>query len=207
MMSGKTLDFQIKNDIAYLILNNPPANPMTELFFDELANICEKHISKEHFEGLIIKSTGRHFSSGADVDGLLEIVKREYNKMIPTQMKKNLKAIQILYKIEKPVVALLKGICYGSAMELALSAHYRLATHTTILALPETTFGLMPGLGGISTLNQKIGFTKTLEMVMTGKAIFAEEALKIGLIDTIFNKDILELKAIEIIQNGRIKIN
>jgi len=199
-MENKVLKYEIINDIAYLTLNNPPGNIMSAKFFDELHEKCSNDISKQDFDGLIIKSEGRHFSGGANVDELLMLFANEKDGELPKTILKNTEAFLVLQKLQKPVLALLKGICYGSAFELALCAHYRWATPGTVLALPEVSFGLMPGLGGINNIFNKIGFAKTMDITLSSRAIFIEEALSIGLIDKIADKKEIEKQAIEFLK-------
>ncbi len=197
-MHYNTLLYGKTKNIATLNLINPPGNVMSMKFFDELLDVCENEIINEDFKGLIISSKGRHFSSGADVKELLNIVKNS-DRLVPGAMEKNLRAIEILHKVSKPKVAVLKGICYGSGFELALTANYRIAQKNILIALPEVSYGLMPGLGGISTLTAIIGGGKTLEFTLTGRAINSEEALSLGLVDEICNKEEIEEKAKRII--------
>ncbi|MDD3876549.1 MAG: enoyl-CoA hydratase/isomerase family protein [Bacteroidales bacterium] len=198
-MIRKALIFEIHDGIAYLTLSNPPANQMNSVFFSELLEICHSDIIKENYKGLIIRSNGRHFSSGADVGELLEIIRKEPDSAVPTSISKNLNAFSILNHLRKPIVALIKGICYGSGFELALCANYRLAAPNSYFALPETAFGLMPGLGGIYALHQMVGAAKTAELVLTAQTISADEALKLGIINDILLKEKLESKARDII--------
>ncbi len=198
-MSYKTLTYQVKDNIARLEICNPPQNTMRLEFFDELLDVCEKQIKKENFSGLIITSAGRHFSSGADVNELTMLIKNNKNNLVPAEMKKNLQAIHILHKLQKPKVAILKGICYGSGFELALTANYRIAQKNTLIALPEVTFGLMPGLGGISALTYIVGESKALELILSGRSIDSNEALSLGLIDKICNKESIEEEAVKTI--------
>lgn len=188
-MNYNSLHFHIDEGIGYLTLNNPPGNPMSLGFFSELYSICSNQLLKVDLTGLIIQSEGRHFSAGAIIDELLTEVQSHHYDTIPEQMKRNAEAFGILRKLNKPVVALLKGICYGSGFELALCAHIRIAAPNTVISLPEVSFGLMPGLGGIHSLVQIAGQAKATELVLTGTAINANEALKMNLIHEIVNKD------------------
>ncbi len=187
-MYYKTITYKTQNEIAYLELSNPPGNAMSMEFFDELLDVCENEIEKENFRGLIITSQGRHFSSGADVNELLKIIKNS-DTLVPEAMEKNLRAIEILHKVRKPKVAILKGICFGSGFELALTANFRVAQKNTLIALPEVTFGLMPGLGGISALTHIIGEAKALELILSGESINADEALRLGIVNVIAEKE------------------
>jgi len=197
-MNYKTISYKKLNNLAHLELSNPPGNAMSMQFFDELLDVCENEIVKEDYDGLIISSQGRHFSSGADVKELLNVIKSS-DKLVPEAMAKNLRAIEILHMVRKPKVAILKGVCYGSGFELALTANYRIAQNNTLIALPEVTFGLMPGLGGVSALTNFVGEAKALEMILSGESINAEDALRLGIVNIIADKEQLISVAVDFV--------
>jgi len=194
-MNYKTLIYRKEQDIVTLSLNNTPANIMDMVFFDELADVCRNIIAKEQYSGVIIQSEGRHFSAGASIKALLDVVHAEPNSDLPAQMKRNLEAFRILRNLSKPSVSILKGVCYGSAFELALTSRYRIAAPGTLLCLPECSFGLMPGLGGIQSLSARVGKAKTMEWVLSSTSINASQALGLGVIDEILPKNHLRDRA------------
>jgi len=198
--SFQTFLFSIQNEIAFLTLNSPPTHTMTPVFFDELWELTHNYMPKESFKGLIISSSGRHFSVGADVQSLLNLIKSEKEALIPQQMYRNSESLRMILKLNKPVVAILKGICYGSAMELALCADYRIGTKQTLLSLPETSFGLMPGLGGGFLCASKLGFAEAAEAIFMCNTYHAEEALNLKLLNEIAIKDDLFIRAQEFIK-------
>jgi enoyl-CoA hydratase len=114
---------------------------------------------------------------------------RSSRQVIPPFISKNSEAFQILNNLEIPVVACIKGICYGSGLELALQAHFRVASTNALLCLPETGFGIMPGLGGIYNSCKCMGTARALEFVLTGNSLSAEVALNDGLVDLVRGKD------------------
>jgi enoyl-CoA hydratase/carnithine racemase len=85
-------------------------------------------------------------------------------------------------KLRKPVVAALHGYCLGGGLELALACDLRLAAHNTVLGLPETGLGLIPGGGGTQRLPRLIGLGRAMDMMLTGDRIDAIEALRMGLV-------------------------
>ncbi len=199
MSGNKTaVAFNEQNDVAWLKLVNPPANIMTSTFFDELSAIVQHNIRGEKFKGLVISSEGRHFSSGADIDGLLNLSKT-YKKhgSLPPFLEKNKETFRVLYALKKPVVSIVKGICFGSGFELALAAKHIIAAPNCKLSFPEASFGLMPGLGGISRLLLRTGFALTAELVLSQKTLFADDALSMGIVDQIVEANMLENSAIK----------
>lgn len=196
----KTIEYTVEDGIAFLCLNQPPANTFSMLFFQELSDVVLNHLLKDTYEGLIIKSNGRHFSGGSDISELLDIVHKNKHNTIPALFLKNTGIFQIIYRLNKPTVALLKGVCYGSGFELALCTQYRLASPNTLICLPETTFGLIPGLGGIHAVACLAGHARAIEFILTGNALNAQDALTYRLIDKIVPKDELLNAGLDILK-------
>jgi enoyl-CoA hydratase len=91
-----------------------------------------------------------------------------------------------------PSIALINGYAFGGGLELALACTFRLAVRTARLGLPEIKLGLIPGYGGTQRLPRLIGEARALEMILTGRAVEAGEAERIGLVNRIVEGDLLE---------------
>lgn len=189
------LTFEEKDDIGYIIINDPPANKMTALFLEEFTYMVRRYIAKSRVKGIIIAGKGRHYSSGADVEQLKEIV--SIQSMVDSN--NNLVAYPVWYLINRttfdffnslsiPVISAIKGLCIGSGFELALCSHIRICGTGSILGLPESTFGFLPGVTGTLRCVELIGLGKALELVLSGETFSAEEAMEMGLIDGVVNK-------------------
>lgn len=83
----------------------------------------------------------------------------------------------------KPLVAAVDGVCLGGGTELALAARYLLASTNpkTRIGLPEVQLGLLPGLGGTVRLPERVGLTLALDMILTGRNLYAKQARRAGL--------------------------
>jgi enoyl-CoA hydratase len=88
----------------------------------------------------------------------------------------------------KPVVAALNGVAYGGGLELALVADLRVAAEHALLALPETTLGIIPGAGGTQRLPRLVGEARAKEMILLGRRLTASEALGWGLVNRVTAK-------------------
>ena len=84
-----------------------------------------------------------------------------------------------------PVIAAVNGIAAGGGCELALACHIRIASPNASFSLPETKLGIIPGYGGTQRLAREIGRGRALEIILTGRTVRAEEALRIGLINRV----------------------
>jgi len=84
-----------------------------------------------------------------------------------------------------PVIAAVNGMAAGGGCELALGCHIRIASANAQFSFPETKLGIIPGYGGTQRLAREVGQGRALEMMLTGRAISAVEALQFGLINLI----------------------
>lgn len=194
-MNLKTIDWKIEQGIGHLILNQPPANKMTGLFFRELEIMTNEVILASAIKALILYGGGRHFSSGADPEELKYKISRnlpsEYPIELPSFLSENIKCFLFLEKLQIPTFAAISGICFGSAMELALFCRYRICAEGSVLGFPETSFGIMPGCGGTIKLPEIVGRAKAIEIIIGGKNFSASEAYDWGIVHKIVNRKVL----------------
>ncbi len=180
-----TVQFKVSEEIAYLTLNRSPKNVMDALFFKEFAWLAAEVLPDLSVKGLIIQGSGRHFSSGTEIPGLMADTIAKQQDFREELFAKNAASFHNLTSLAYPVVAAVRGCCIGSGMELALACHFRLSSPSALFGLPEAQFGLMPGCGGTIRLQELIGRRKAIELILTGKSLLAEEALAYGIVDQI----------------------
>jgi len=186
--------FEQKEDIAYIFINNAPANKISSVFLEELLFVIEHYILNSKLKGIIVTGKGRHYSSGSDVDNLKDIViaqtKIGSNDDVVEypDMKKYRRAFSILLSLQIPVISAINGFCIGSGFELALHSHIRICGKGSIVGLPESTFGFMPGLGGTLRYLEICGFGKAIELVLKGYTFTADEAKEMELVHHIVDK-------------------
>lgn len=109
---------------------------------------------------------------------------------------------QVFNRVEAlhiPTVAAIHGACVGGGYELTLACHYRIASdeRATKIGLPEILLGIIPAWGGSTRLPRLIGIPKALEIILNGKTLVAERALKLGMIDEMVPRDRLMQAALE----------
>jgi fatty acid oxidation complex alpha subunit FadJ len=189
---------EITNGIATVWLDQQgekinKVSPDVIFLFESIIDDLEKDAS---VKGIVLASKKKDFIAGADIEAFQKVQKPGDFEPITR------KGHAILNKIEnskKPVVAAIHGGCLGAGLEIALACHYRVAASdkSTKLALPEVRLGLLPGGGGTQRLPRLIGIQKALDMMLTGKNIYAAPALKMGLVDKIIHKNALHKAAVE----------
>ena len=197
-MSNKkcnTIIFEFTEGIGHIIMNQPPSNMMTIEFFSELGQLVAEMKEMTELKAIVISGQGRHFSAGADLDELLNLVDGERSRdhgiktgNLPDILNKNFETFHFFEKLNIPVISAIRGVCIGSALEFALFTHYRFCGEDAVFGLPETTFNLLPGIGGISRIALLSGRSKALELVLRGNTFPAEEALRIKIVDKILPK-------------------
>lgn len=194
----KVLKWYIKKDIGFLELNSPPSNSMSSMFFEEFYWWRTEIISKSDVKALIIYGNGRHFSSGAVIGDLLGIISRSYNqhgdiKKVSEFLNINSHVFYSLKELKIPVVAAVRGVCIGSAFELALCTDYIVCGEKAVLGLPETSFGLIPGCTGTYLLPQITRKSIAMEIILSGSTFSPQQALEWEIIQKIVPaKDTLE---------------
>ncbi len=189
------ISWDIRDKIGYLHLIDPPENLMDSAFFDELHDLTSRAIPGSKPSAIIISGSGRHFSAGADLDDLMRMIKDEQKEEGSDTLLSNYQAFNFFHELNIPVIAAINGVCIGSALELVMHSHFRLCSEGAILGLPESTYGLMPGMGGIPRLLELAGKAKTMELVLRGNTVNTTDALKWNIVDAIYPKRALSSKA------------
>ncbi|WP_026476557.1 enoyl-CoA hydratase/isomerase family protein [Alkaliphilus transvaalensis] len=202
-MNENTLQFEMvklkmEDQIAIMTLCNGKQNKIINAEFLEL-EVFKNWLQEMKPIGLIICGEGRHFSAGADLEEI------EKYKNTPEPLKERLnKGKIILDFIERlPIVtvAAISGMCCGGGLEIALSCQFRVSTSNSIFSFPEGTIGLLPGLGGTIRLPKLIGKSKAIKMIMSGENYIASEALEMGLVDLVVDKNKHLIEAKKFIEN------
>jgi enoyl-CoA hydratase len=184
-----TVELTKRNDCALLRLNRPEA--LNALSFGILKDISSalKEVASWKVRSLIVTGTGdKAFCAGADIKEL------RGRSLIETRSGAELgqSAFAEIGHLPFPSIAAINGFAFGGGLELALACTFRLATRNAKLGLPEIKLGLIPGYGGTQRLPRLIGEARALEMIMLGRAVTAEEAERIGLVNRIIEGDPVE---------------
>lgn len=146
----------------------------------------------------VIGISGKHdsFIIGAD---LYEIRKTESVEDLLKLSRTGQTLLNRISTFSKPFVIAINGACLGGGLEIALSCHWRFATtdEKTILGLPETRLGLIPGLGGTQRLPRMVGLKAALDMILSANTVSSQQAKEMGMIEDLVNSDQLIEKAEE----------
>ncbi|MFH1296144.1 MAG: enoyl-CoA hydratase/isomerase family protein [Bacteroidota bacterium] len=182
MESNRQIEWEIREGIGVLRINNPPENYLYEPEFVPLKSL-KTWTTDPILKGILIHGKGKHFSAGGDLKRLFELVSKDQN--LETKIAAGAAILNHLTSTDLPLVAAIHGVCFGGGLEIALACHIRVAAENSLFATPETSHGLLPGMGGTVRLPSVIGQTHALQMILSGDMISADEARRIGLIDFI----------------------
>ena len=173
-MSDKvTLDRD--GEVAVVRIQNPPVNALSQEVRAGLLARLEEAEGTDGVKAVVIVGDGRAFIAGADIK---EFGKPPQEPWLP----------DVCDRIEASpliVVASMHGVSLGGGLEIALSAHYRIAQPSARVGLPEVHLGLIPGAGGTQRVPRLTGAEKAIEIITTGRHVKAAEAAEMGLIDKV----------------------
>ena len=185
-MSELTL-LEVHDDVAVITLNNPPVNALSSLVVEAVIARANEVATDDSVQSIVLIGAGSTFSAGADIS---EFEKFRTADGQEGNMLHN--AINLVEALPKPVVAAIHGTALGGGLELALGCHYRLADASAKIGLPEVKLGLIPGAMGTQRLPRLCGITKAAEICATGEMVGAPEAAEAGIIDAIYDTDLLK---------------
>lgn len=169
----------LHGNILVLTLNNPPVNALGVEIRRGLLAAIDIANDNPAVKAILLVGAGRHFCGGADIR---ELGQTPQAPALPEVVKR-------IEDSSKPVLAAIQGVALGGGLEVALAAHYRLATGSARLGLPEVLLGLLPGAGGTQRLPRLIGAKAALELMLSGRHLSAREALDLGLVDRLGDSD------------------
>jgi 3-hydroxyacyl-CoA dehydrogenase / enoyl-CoA hydratase / 3-hydroxybutyryl-CoA epimerase len=157
------------------------ANTFSRDALEGLALVLEE-IKKNNPKGLLIRSAKEGFIAGADVE---EFTRFKTPQEALAFVRLGWDVLQKLHDLPFPTTAMINGFCMGGGLELALACRYRVALDDpkTRLAFPEVMLGIMPAWHGVQWLPKLVGPSVALDMILTGKALDARRAKRIGLVD------------------------
>ncbi len=174
--------WEVKDNIGILMIDNPPQNQLTNPEFVDTEKFTDLANDK-NLRGLVISGNGRHFSSGADKGNLLN---NAINKnLMESKISAGVKLLRQIELLNIPVIAAIKGACFGGGLEIALACHIRVSAPNAMFSLPESDLNLIPGMNAALRLPKIIGSNEALKLILSGDIINAETAHKLKLVDYI----------------------
>jgi len=185
------INYNVNNGIANLVWNMEgyPMNVLNDASMNAFEEALDNALADENVKGMVITSAKDSFVAGADLKMLKEMASRDISKIDPAEAFQEARKFNQLFRKmeigEKPVVAIINGYALGGGFELCLASHYRIALNNpkTKIGLPEAKLGLLPGAGGTQRVPRMIGMEKAAPLLLEGRELAPDKALKAGLIN------------------------
>ncbi|KHO30901.1 short-chain-enoyl-CoA hydratase, partial [Clostridium tetani] len=193
-MDFKNLILEKDGKIAVLTINRPDAlNALNSELLKELDYAIDCLAEDDEVLAVVLTGAGKAFVAGADIGEMKDLTVSEGRKFGVLGNR----VFRKLETLEKPVIAAVNGFALGGGCEISMACDIRIASEKAKFGQPEVGLGITPGFGGTQRLPRLVGPAVAKELIYTADIIGAEEALRIGLINKIVEKDELLDKAKE----------
>jgi enoyl-CoA hydratase len=182
-MENKTISVAIEDHIAVVTINRPEKlNALNARTKEELHEAFASFKTDPGVLAVILTGAGdKAFVAGTDI-GELTALDQESGRQFSLAGQKVFDDVE---NLGKPVIAAVNGYALGGGCELALACHLRVASEKAVFGQPEVNLGIIPGYGGTQRLARLIGRGRAMELILTGNHIPAQEAYRIGLVNTV----------------------
>jgi enoyl-CoA hydratase/carnithine racemase len=167
--------------IAEITLNRPEAmNSISSAMAAELTRACAELAAAPEVRVVVFGAAGeRAFCAGADLKERAGLTDADIMRQRPV-----IRAVfGALLALPQPAIAAVHGFALGGGCELALSCDLVVADETATFGLPEVTVGLVPGGGGTQLALRRLGPGRAADLVLTGRKVGVDEAMRLGLVD------------------------
>ena len=190
-MNYENILIETKGKVGIITFNRPKAlNALNSALITELNNALSAYEENADIGAIILTGSEKAFAAGADIR---EMKDKTFEQVTSQNF---LHDWDYINKITKPLIAAVSGFALGGGFEYALICDIIIASETAKFSLPETTIGIIPGLGGTQRLAQTIGKSKAMEMILSGRMIDSGEAERIGIVARIVPSEKLQEEAL-----------
>ncbi|WP_199456391.1 MULTISPECIES: crotonase/enoyl-CoA hydratase family protein [unclassified Marinobacter] len=190
----ESFNIEVKDHIAHVQFSRPEAlNSMNKAFWLELPRCVHDIEANTDARVIVVSSTGKHFSAGMDL-GVFSDPKSVPMSGDPGRMAENLRRVVLqlqdtlssLEKVRLPVLAAVHGGCIGGALDLVCAADSRYCTVDAYFTIKETELGMTADVGTLQRLPKLMPEGVVRELAYTGRKFGAEEAQRLGFVNTVY---------------------
>ena len=188
--ANSKLDYQVKDGVALVTLNDPPANTYSYEMMQQLDRAILEARMDDAVQVIVITGKGgKFFCAGADIRMLADVTPSfKYYFCLHAN-----ETLSRLEQTPKLVIAAINGHCVGGGLEVAMAADLRIARKGAgKLGLPEVTLGVLPGTGGTQRLVRIVGKSKAIELMATGQLFDFERGVELGIVNQVFEAESAE---------------
>ncbi len=175
------VEFVREGAVGYVTLNRPPANSYDFGFIQELDQALAQAEADPEVRVVVVRSAlDRFFSAGADVRAFSENTPDRNMELVRSAHR----VLGRIAQVPKVFIAQIAGHALGGGLEIALACDLRFGAQADYrLGLPEVTLGLLPGNGGTQRLPRLVGWSRALDLMVTGRTLTPQEAHAYGILD------------------------
>jgi enoyl-CoA hydratase/carnithine racemase len=193
---GDFVRVEIRDGIGTIRLERPPMNALNTQVQEELRAAATAATADAEVRAVIVYGGEKVFAAGADIK---EMADMSYVDMADRAADLS-SALGAIARIPKPVVAAVTGYALGGGCELALACDWRVVAEDAKLGQPEIKLGIIPGAGGTQRLARLVGPARAKDIIMSGRMVDAQEALRIGLADRVAPADQVYDEAVALVR-------
>lgn len=208
-MSYNNILEELDENILTITINRPKKlNALNRETIQELHDALKEAKADDEVKVVILTGSGeKAFVAGADISEFSDYSPKEGKRLASDGQEK---LFNYVANFPKPVIAAVNGFALGGGLELAMAAHFRIASDNAKMGLPEVSLGVIPGYGGTQRLPQLVGKGRAMEMIMTAGMIDANQALQYNLVNHVVELDGLlefaESMAKKIMKNSMVAV-
>jgi enoyl-CoA hydratase len=170
--------------IAVVLLNRPKQlNALSDELMNALVEALDALDGEDAIRCIVLGGHERAFAAGADIAQLAE------SSPIEMYSQRRVDQWDRIRALRTPLVAAVSGFCLGGGCELAMACDLIVASETAQFGQPETGLGLIPGAGGTQRLTRAVGKAVAMDVILSGRFLSADEALRAGLVARVVAKE------------------
>lgn len=183
------VEYSVENGVGVITLNRPKRkNAFTAEMVDEWSRILREARTDDSVGALVLTGAGDAFCAGGELEDLASEEPTPYERKAFLTDRVH-RVAHALEDLDKPVIAAINGVAVGAGMDMALMCDMRFMARSARMSEGYIRVGLVPGDGGAYYLPRLVGTAKALELLLTGDFVDAEECLRIGLVNRLYDDD------------------
>ena len=183
-MAYEHIETEFKDGLGTITLNRPPVNVLNIAMMDEINEVLAGWQGKKDLKLLLFNAKGKCFSAGVDVG-------EHMGDLAPKMIEAFHRMFRLMETIGIPTLASVYGSCLGGGCELAVFCDLVISSGDAKYGQPEIQVGVFPPIAA-QIMPRIIGRKAAMELILSGKIISAEEALNMGLVNKVVEKEELE---------------
>ena len=172
-------------------------NALNTRFFNEMDAMVAEVSENKEVKAMVITGDGKAFVAGADIAEMVDKTPAEGTEF--SRLGQN--TFRSFGEMNIPVIAAINGFALGGGLELAMGCDFRIASTKAKFGQPEVSLGLIPGYAGTQRLSRLVGMGDALYLLMTADMIGADDALRMGLVQKVFEPETLMEETLKIARN------